>query len=99
MVKEFVAFLKLYGVIGLAIAVIIGGKFNDLLKAVVDGILMPVVGALRPSGDWRQLTITVANVKLQAGSVIGATVDFVIVGAIVFLIAKKVLKEETVAKK
>jgi large conductance mechanosensitive channel len=99
MVKEFVAFLKQYGVIGLAIAVIIGGKFNDLLKAVVDGILMPVVGALTPSGDWRQLTITVANVKLQAGSVIGATVDFVIVGAIVFLIAKKVLKEETVAKK
>ena len=69
MVKEFVAFLKLYGVIGLAIAVIIGGKFNDLLKAVVDGILMPVVGALTPSGDWRQLTITVANVKLQAANV------------------------------
>ena len=32
MVKEFVGFLKQYGVIGLAIAVIIGGKFNELLK-------------------------------------------------------------------
>ncbi len=28
MLKEFMAFLKQYGVIGLAIAVIIGGKLN-----------------------------------------------------------------------
>lgn len=99
MLKEFTAFLKQYGVIGLAIAVIIGGKFNDLLKAVVDGLLMPVVGLLTPSGDWRQLTVMVGPVKLAAGAVLGSFVDFVIVAAIVFLIAKHVLKEETVAKK
>ena len=29
MTKEFIGFLKQYGVIGLAIAVIIGGKFNE----------------------------------------------------------------------
>jgi len=41
--QEFIAFLKQYGVIGLAIAVIIGGKANALVTALVDGILMPVV--------------------------------------------------------
>ena len=63
MVKEFVGFLKQYGVIGLAIAVIIGGKFNDLLKSIVDGLLMPIVGALTPSGDWRTLAVAVGDRK------------------------------------
>ena len=99
MVKEFVGFLKQYGVIGLAIAVIIGGKFNELLKAVVDGLLMPIVGALTPSGDWRQLILALGPVKIQVGLMLGSFVDFVIVAGLVFVIAKKVLKEETVQKR
>ena len=39
MVKEFVGFLKRHGGIGLAIADSIGGKFNELLKAFVDGLI------------------------------------------------------------
>ncbi len=99
MVNEFVSFLKQYGVIGLAIAVIIGGKFNELVKAFVDGLLMPIVGALTPSGDWRQLILELGPVKVQVGLMLGSLVDFVIVAGLVFLIAKKVLKEETVQKR
>lgn len=99
MLKEFTAFLKQYGVIGLAIAVIIGGKFNDLLKSVVDGILMPIVGALTPGGDWRELTLHAGSVNLKVGIVLGSFVDFVIVAAFVFIIAKTILKEETVTRK
>lgn len=99
MVKEFVAFLKQYGVIGLAIAVIIGGKLGDFVKSIVDGILMPIVGALIPGGDWRAYTFDIGAVKLQLGLVLGATIDFVIVAYVVFWISKRVLKEETVAKK
>lgn len=99
MLKEFTAFLKQYGVIGLAIAVIIGGKFNDLLKSIVDGLLMPFVGMLTPSGEWREASFTVNNAKFMYGPVIGSAIDFVIVAAVVFFIAKTVLKEETVAKR
>ncbi|MEK6571909.1 MAG: MscL family protein, partial [Bacteroidota bacterium] len=53
MPKEFMAFLKQYGVIGLAIAVIIGGKLNTLVSATVDGILMPIVTFFIPGGAWR----------------------------------------------
>jgi large conductance mechanosensitive channel len=41
MYGEFMTFLKTYGVIGLAVAVIIGGKLNALVTAAVDGLLMP----------------------------------------------------------
>jgi large conductance mechanosensitive channel len=97
--KEFVAFLKQYGVIGLAIAVIIGGKLNDLVTAVVGGILMPVVGLLTPGGDWRKMTWDLAGIHFEIGKVLGAGIDFVVVALIVFWMAKFILKEEVVTKK
>ncbi len=99
MLKEFGAFLKQYGVIGLAIAVIIGGKANDLVKAVTDGLLMPIVAAAIPGGEWRTATLNIGPVKFLLGPVLGAGLDFVIVAFLVFWFSKLVLKEETVSKK
>jgi large conductance mechanosensitive channel len=98
-VKEFVAFLKNYGVVGLAIAVIIGGKLNELVSSVVNDLLMPLV--LQPAlqaaqvDDIRKLSAG----GVLYGKVLGATLDFLIVAGLVFLFAKLVLKEETVTKK
>ena len=92
---EFMRFLKEYGVIGLAIAVIIGGKAGDLVKSIVDGLLMPIVGMVLPSGNWQEWALG----PFQIGAVLGALLNFVIVAFLVFLFAKKVLKEETVTKK
>jgi len=96
---EFMEFLKKYGVIGLAIAVIIGGKANALVTALVDGIFMPIVTFFIPGGAWRTATLNIGSVHLLLGPVLGATVDFLIVAYLVFWFSKKVLKEETVAKK
>ena len=54
--QEFRAFLDKYGVIGLAIALVIGTAVTKLVSAVVADVLMPIVGALMPTGDWRQAT-------------------------------------------
>ncbi len=99
MMKEFIDFLKQYGVVGLAIAVIIGGKLNDLVKATVDGILMPVVTAFIPSGEWRTAVLNVGPIKFVFGPFIGALIDFVIVAFLVFWMSKRILREEVVTKK
>jgi large conductance mechanosensitive channel len=99
MLKEFVGFLKQYGVIGLAIAVIIGGKLNEFVSSLVNDILTPVIlqPALQAAG--------VADIKLLSyhgilyGKFLGAGIDFLVVAFLVFMFAKKVLKEETVAKR
>ena len=67
MIKEFTSFLKHYGVIGLAIAVIIGGKLNDLVSAVVSGLLMPIVGRLTAvtGGDWRAAVWGIVSIVLS----------------------------------
>ncbi len=96
---EFLEFLKKYGVIGLAIAVIIGGKANALVTALVDGIFMPIVTFFIPGGAWRTATLDIGSIHLLLGPVLGATVDFLIVAYLVFWFSKKVLREETVAKK
>ena len=99
MAKEFIAFLKQYGVIGLAIAVIIGGKLNALVDAVVKNLLMPIIGLLIPGGDWRELAFAIGETKFGVGPILAAMVDFLIVAFVVFVVAKKVLREENVAKK
>jgi large conductance mechanosensitive channel len=97
--KGFVEFIKAYGVIGLAIAVIIGGKVNDLIKSIVDNIIMPFVGLILPSGDWKELVITVGNTKFGIGHVLSASLDFLIVALLVYAFAKFILKEDVVTKK
>lgn len=97
--KEFIAFLKEYGVIGLAIAVIIGGKLNTLITAIVDGLLMPIITFFVPGGEWRNASLDIGSVHLKVGLVAGATIDFLIVALIVFYFSKKVLREEQVHKK
>jgi large conductance mechanosensitive channel len=99
MFKEFVSFLKQYGVIGLAIAVIIGGKLNEFVSSVVNDLLMPL--AFQPAlqaaqvDDIRKLSYH----GILYGKVVGSAVDFLIVALVVFLIAKYALREETVAKR
>jgi large conductance mechanosensitive channel len=99
MTKEFIGFLKHYGVIGLAIAVIIGGKLNEFVSSVVSDLLMPLVfqPALRAANvdDIRKLSYH----GILYGKVIGSGLDFLIVAFVVFMIAKFVLREEQVAKK
>lgn len=101
MLKEFSAFLKQYGVIGLAIAVIIGGKLNDLVTALVSGLLMPIIGRATSvtGGDWRDWKPELLGIQFEMGKVIGSSIDFLIVAFIVFWIAKKILREEVVTKK
>ena len=97
--REFLAFLKQYGVIGLAIAVIIGGKANAFVTALVEGIFMPIVTFFIPGGAWRTATLDVGPVHLLLGPVFGSGIDFLIVALLVFWFSKKVLQEQVVAKK
>ena len=94
MLGEFKAFLMKHGVIGLAVAVVIGGAVGKVVSALVSEIIMPVIGALTPSGNWREATCTIGNVKFGIGPFAGALIDFFIIAAVVFLIVKLLIKEE-----
>jgi len=98
-VKEFLDFLKAYGVVGLAIAVIIGGKLNEFIGSLVNDLLLPLIfqPAMRAVGVEEIAKLSYKGVFY--GKVIGSGINFLIVAVIVFGFAKFVLKEEKVSKK
>ena len=89
---EFMDFLKKYGVIGLAIAVIIGGAAGSLVSALVADILMPVITFFIPGGAWRDAVLNVGPIVLSIGHFIGVVIDFLIIALIVFMIMKQIEK-------
>lgn len=99
LVKEFMAFLKEYKVLGLAIALIIGLASTALVKSLVDNIIMPLITPFIPGGAWRAAVWTVGPFTIGWGPFLAELINFIIIALVVFIIAKKVLKEEKVSKK
>lgn len=98
-IKEFKEFLREYKVMGLAVAFIMGVAVNDLVKSLVDNVIMPVVNLLLPEGDWQTATAAIGPVEIVWGAFLATLLNFTILAFVVFLIAKMVLKEEKVKKK
>lgn len=97
--REFLDFIKSYGIVGLAIAVIIGGKLNELVTSFVNDLLMPLI--FRPIlvqtgiDDIRKLSYD----GILYGKFVGAVVDFLIIALVIFLAAKYIIKDEKLIKK
>jgi len=93
MVTEFRTWLMETNALALAIGVVIGGAVGKLVTAVVEGLVMPIVGLLIPGGSWREISVVLDSKgnALGIGAILGATVDFVIISMVVFLVAKRIL--------
>jgi large conductance mechanosensitive channel len=90
--EEFIDFLDKFGVIGLAIAFIIGGAAGRLITALVADLLMPVIAVIIPGGEWRTTTFQVGPVKFLLGDFAGALIDFIIIALVVFMLSKQLSK-------
>lgn len=94
LLQEFIAFLKTFGVIGLAIAFVIGAAASKLVTAFVTDIVTPIVGLALPSGDLKTLNYNVTNSATGAtstfsyGDLVANIIDFAIIAFIVFLMYK-----------
>ncbi len=99
MLAEFKEFLSDYKVIGLAVAFIIGAALTALVTALVNDIIMPLVTPFVPGGEWKAAILQLGPFVFKWGDFASAVLNFIIIALVVFMIAKKVLKEEKVAKK
>ena len=99
MMKEFMEFLREYKVVALASAFIIGIAATALVKSLVDNIIMPVITPFIPGGAWETATFALGPIVIGWGAFLGEVINFVVVAFVVFMIAKKVMKADKVAKK
>lgn len=98
---EFRAFLDNYGVIGLAIAFIIGAALTNLVQAVVKDILMPLINPLFAvfGSDWRTSQAYVGTVgPFLWGDFLYNLIYFLIIALFVFAIAKWLLRQKEIKK-
>ncbi len=93
-IQEFNEFLTKYGVIGLAVAFVMGTAVTKLVTALVNDLIMPIIGALIPGGEWKSATLNIGSIKFLIGDFAGALIDFLIIALVIFLIVKMVVKEK-----
>jgi large conductance mechanosensitive channel len=96
-VKEFREFAMRGSVLDLAVGIIIGGAFGQLVTSMVKDVLMPPLGVLMGGVDFGFLGVTLREgagatpaAVLRYGAFINHLIDFIIVAAAVFLIVKAV---------
>jgi len=88
---EFKDFLGKAGVLGLAIGFIMGTYIGKVVSALVQDLIMPIPGAMIPGGDWRKAVVSLpvgAGMNFAVGDFVGVIIDFLIVAAVIFVIAK-----------
>ena len=100
MVSEFREFIARGSVVDLAVGVVIGAAFGKIVTALVDGIVMPIVGVAMGGvsvSDWKYVlkpeTVDaagkkVAEVAVQYGMFIQTLIDFLIIAFVIFLLLR-----------
>ena len=97
--KGFLDFIREQGVVGLAVGFILGGAVSKVVASLVQDIINPVVGiVLGMAGDLSTRSLTVGSVELLWGSFLSASIDFVILAAVVYF-GVKALGLNTLDKK
>ena len=110
MLAEFKTFIARGNVIDLAVGVIIGAAFNNIVKSLVDDVVMPPIGLLTGGIDFSKLqwmlrpddpaTAASELTAIQYGAFLNTLVQFLIVAWVVFLLVRGVnrLRREEAAK-
>ena len=102
-VKEFRDFAIKGNAIELAIGVVIGAAFKDIVDVLVQGIIMPPLGLLTGQIDFTSLywnitgdpALTIAeaeevgDVILKYGELINTMITFLIIALVIFIVVKQ----------
>ncbi len=90
--KEFKEFAVKGNVIDLAVATVLGVAFNAIVGAVVDHILMPIIGMITGGIDFNSLALRVGSAELKYGMAISALIKFVAIAGFLFMVVKAINK-------
>ncbi len=99
MIKEFKDFAMRGNIVDLAVAVVIGTAFSKIVSALVDKIIMPIIGWLTSGQNFADMSIKTGEkigsdgvvgpaVAIGYGAFIQSIIDFIIVAFVIFLVIK-----------
>ena len=87
LIEEFKAFALRGNVIDLAVGVIIGAAFQNIVTSLTDDIISPLIGLVAKT-DFKDLVLSVFGVNIKYGSFITAVINFLIMAIVLFTLIK-----------
>ena len=79
-IKGFKDFILRGNVVDLAVGVVIGAAFGDLVKSMVADVITPIIGALGSKQDFSAFKLG----PIMIGKFLNATITFLIIAAVVY---------------
>lgn len=102
--SDFKKFITKGNILDMAVGVIIGGAFNQIVTSLVNDILMPFIGLICNTQDITELkavltpevlaedgTVLTAEVAIRYGVFISAIINFLIVALTLFVIIRSAM--------
>ncbi len=92
LLKEFAEFINRGNIVDMAVGVIVGAAFKDIVNRLVDSIIMPILGLIIKT-DLTTLKSVVpqadgTEVEILWGTFIQACLDFLIIAGVIFAAIK-----------
>jgi large conductance mechanosensitive channel len=86
--SEYKDFINQGDVVTIAVGLVMALFFKDIIDAVVDGVLMPIVSLITGQATFGDIDFTLGEAEFEVGLVIRAAIIFVAVAFVLYLIVK-----------
>jgi large conductance mechanosensitive channel len=96
MLEEFKKFAMRGNVVDMAVGIVIGAAFSQIVTSLVDKVISPLVGFMTGGIDFKDRTAQLADPLVKGapalvigwGAFVQATINFVIVAFVLFMVVK-----------
>jgi large conductance mechanosensitive channel len=85
---EFKDFMNQGDFVTIAVGLIIALQTVAVVKAIIDGIISPILSAIVGKNSLDQFGFDIGDARISIGLVLAALINFVVILAIVFLLLK-----------
>lgn len=91
--KEFKQFIARGNVMDMAVGVIIGGAFSNIITSLIDDILNPILGTFTEDGGALASSLTIrlaGGGEIMLGSFLNTVLNFLVMAFVVFCLVKAI---------
>lgn len=84
MLNGFKEFIMRGNVVDLAVGVVIGAAFGDVVNSLVKDLLTPIIAAIFKQPDFSTMAITINGSQIMYGNFLNAIISFLIVALAIY---------------
>jgi large conductance mechanosensitive channel len=84
-VGGFKKFILRGNVVDLAVGVVIGAAFGNVVQAIVKDVLNPIISAVGGRADVTSLAVTAGGITFPVGDLLSALISFILIALVVYL--------------